>query len=239
MSNAIKLQPLTNQARLSAPVYEALKAQILSLDIYDPATERRMDERTLADQLGISRTPLREAIMRLEQEGFLEILPRRGVYIRQKTLEEILEMLELWGALEGTAARIASTRASDESVAHLRRLVSEQPHDPHEYSEANIVFHRMVLSLSGNQLMIETGDKLLEHLATVRRRAMIDPSRAERSLSDHAGIVAAIEGRHADLAARRVEAHTARLHAYLRRSWHMLTGEDSSAPAVAAAVNET
>ncbi|MEM6423353.1 MAG: GntR family transcriptional regulator, partial [Pseudomonadota bacterium] len=230
MSNGIKLTPIESPERLSAPVYEALKRQILALDIYDPASELRMDERGLADQLGISRTPLREAIMRLEQEGFVEILPRRGVFIRRKSLDEILEMLELWGALEGTAARIACTRAADAEIAGLRRLAGDASHDPHEYSEANIAFHRTVLTLSGNRLMIETGEKLLEHLAVVRRRAMADPARAERSVSDHAGIVAAIEGRHADLAARRVEAHTARLHAYLRRSWRYLIGEEAASP---------
>jgi DNA-binding GntR family transcriptional regulator len=215
---------------LKESLYAALREAVVGLDLYDPATPLRMDERGLAERLGISRTPLRAAIARLEQEGFVETRPRRGVFLRRKPLWEVLEMLEMWGALESMAARLACARADEAAVARLRRLA--RGYTPEgalaglgEYSEANIAFHRAVLRLPGNRRMIDAGEGVLAHLAPIRRRATRDPSRAERSVEDHSAIVAAIEAREADLAARRVAAYNARLAAYLRRSWRYLTGE--------------
>jgi len=236
MARSITLRPVDPAAGLREPIYEALKRAIMELDVYDPKAQTRMDERTLAESLGVSRTPLRAAIARLEQEGFVETQPRRGVFIRRKTLPEVLEMLEMWGALESSAARLACARATDAAIRGLRAAVggytaSGARAEIGEYSEANIAFHRAVLALSGNRRMVEAGDSLLAHLAVVRRRALADPDRAERSVIDHGGIIAAIEAREADLSARRVEAHTQRLHAYLRRSWRYLTGDAAAAVA--------
>ncbi|MEM6677575.1 MAG: GntR family transcriptional regulator [Pseudomonadota bacterium] len=229
MGKVLTFEPVSASMSLRDTIYGALKRSIMELDVYDPDAQRRLDERSLAEQFGISRTPLREALNRLEQEGFLEIRPRRGILIRRKTLPEVLEMLEMWSALESMAARIACARAPADQIAGLRRIAQHTAEDAQaalsEYSEANIAFHRAVLALSGNQLMIDTGEGLLAHLAVIRRMALRDPDRAERSVTDHGGIIAAIEARQADLAARRVEAHTARLHAYLRRSWRYLSGE--------------
>ncbi|MGF1553035.1 MAG: GntR family transcriptional regulator [Paracoccaceae bacterium] len=219
---------------LAMPVYEVLKREIVALDVYDADVGLRMDERGLAERLGVSRTPLRGALARLEQEGFVETRPRRGVFVRRKSLGEVVEMLEMWGALESMGARLACQRADEAAIAALARRAEadaaagrEGGADLGEHSEANIAFHRAVLALSGNARMIATGDGLIAHLAVVRRRAARDPARLERSARDHAGIVAAIEARDADLAARRVTAHNARLSAYLRRHWRHLTGENA------------
>ena len=78
---------------------------IVEIDIYADRDEHRLDERQLADQLGVSRTPIREALVRLEHEGLVRILPRRGAYVARKTKREILEMITVWAALESMAAR--------------------------------------------------------------------------------------------------------------------------------------
>ena len=82
MRRTLDLKLVDGSFSLKEHVYDVLKTSIMDLDIYGPGTNLRMDERTLAEQLGISRTPIREAIMRLEQEGFVEIVPRRGVDIQ-------------------------------------------------------------------------------------------------------------------------------------------------------------
>src|SRR6056297_3546242 len=105
MTKRISLKPIDGVFSLKEHIYGVLKASIMDLDIYDPEANLRLDERSLAEQLGISRTPIREAIMRLEQEGFVDIQPRRGVYIKRKSLEEISEMITVWAALESMAAR--------------------------------------------------------------------------------------------------------------------------------------
>jgi DNA-binding GntR family transcriptional regulator len=229
VGKTLDLKPVDSSFSLKEHIYEVLKTSIMDLDIYDPDTNLRMDERTLADRLGISRTPIREAIMRLEQEGFLEIAPRRGVYIKRKSLNEILEMITVWAALESMAARLACERASDAEIAGLRKIAGAFNKDKakahiSEYSEANIDFHLCVLGLSKCQMLQDIAKGLFTHLKAVRRKALRDTARADRSVVDHMNIIEAIEERNADLASDLVRDHTLRLHDYIRRSWKFIVG---------------
>src|SRR3546814_4939807 len=119
------------------------------MDIYDHQGEIRLDERQLSERLGVSRTPIREAMTLLEQEGFVRSQPRRGIFVVRKTRREIVEMITVWAALESMAARLAAQRASDEEIRSLRRMFTEfekeRPADHmDEYSEANITFHQKI-----------------------------------------------------------------------------------------------
>lgn len=230
MTTELKLKPVDGTFSLKEHIYGVLKQSIMDLDIYDPATNLRMDERTLADQLGISRTPIREAIMRLEQEGFVDIQPRRGVFIKRKSLNEILEMITVWAALESMAARLACTRASDAEIAELRRIGARYTRDNAkanigEYSEANIEFHLCILGLSKCSMLQQIAEGLFTHLKAVRRRGLADTARADRSLVDHMNIIEAIETRSDDLASVLVREHTIRLHDYIRHTWKHIAGE--------------
>ena len=87
----------------------------------------------------------------LEQEGFVRTVPRRGIFIVRKTKREIIEMIEMWAALESMAARLATLNASDADIAKLRHMfdefVNEAPAEHiHEYSEANIAFHQAIIA---------------------------------------------------------------------------------------------
>lgn len=230
VTNQLNLRPVDASFSLKEHIYDVLKGSIMDLDIYDPETNLRMDERTLAEQLGISRTPIREAIMRLEQEGFVEIQARRGVFIKRKSLEEILEMITVWAALESMAARLACTVASDKEIAELRRIGTQYTKDKakahiSEYSEANIDFHLCVLSLSKCEMLQDIAKGLFTHLKAVRRRGLTDSTRADRSVVDHMNIIEALEDRDAELADQLVREHTFRLHDYIRRSWKVISGE--------------
>ena len=88
MAVDVKLQPVSINFTLKDHIYDVLRESILKVDIYDADSELRLDERQLAEQLGISRTPIREALARLAQDGLVEILPRKGVFIHRKSLEE-------------------------------------------------------------------------------------------------------------------------------------------------------
>ncbi|HSF93833.1 MAG TPA: GntR family transcriptional regulator [Thermohalobaculum sp.] len=227
VGKTLDLKPVDGSFSLKEHIYDVLKTSIMDLDIYDPDTSLRMDERTLADRLGISRTPIREAIMRLEQEGFVEIAPRRGVYIKRKSLDEILEMITVWAALESMAARLACERASDDEIARLRQIGTQFSKGSvkaqlSEYSEANIEFHLCVLGLSKCQMLQDIAKGVFAHLKAVRRKALRDGSRADRSVVDHINIIEAIEDRNADLASDLVREHTLRLHEYIRRSWKFI-----------------
>lgn len=227
----IKLQPVTTSYSLKDHIYPVLKKAILDMDIYSEDANLRLDERKLAEQLQISRTPIREALARLEREGFVEIRPRKGVYVRPKTLPEVLEIVVVWAALESMAARLVTEVASDREIATLRKLgvkhsADSQRADLEEYSEANIRFHQRILELSGCTLLSETADPLLQHMHAVRRRAMREKDRISRSVVDHMAIIEAIEHREGELAAMLVRDHTMKLHDHIRTTWQELQGTE-------------
>ena len=106
MSIGDKLTPIAESFTLKDHTFAVLRAAILDMDIYSPNADLRLDERKLADKLGISRTPIREALARLAQEDLVQIIPRKGVFVCRKTRQEILEMIITWAALESMAARL-------------------------------------------------------------------------------------------------------------------------------------
>lgn len=224
MSISAKLQPVSANFSLKEHIYGVLRSAIMEMDIYSDNIDLRLDERKLAEQLGISRTPIREALAKLEQEGFVDIQPRKGVYVKPKTLEEVLEMVVVWAALESMAARLVTKSASDEQISSLRALGVKHSSDSGradiaEYSEANIKFHQRILELSGCTLLKDTADGLLQHMYAVRRRAMREGDRVSRSVVDHMAIIEAIENREGELAAMLVRNHTMKLHDHIRRTW--------------------
>lgn len=223
-SISAKLQPVTANFSLKEHTYGVLRSAIMDMDIYNNEVDLRLDERKLAEQLGISRTPIREALARLEQEGFVEIQPRKGVYVRPKTLDEVLEMVVVWAALESMAARLVTEVATDDDIQSLRVLGVKHSSDSNradiaEYSEANILFHQKILELSGCELLKVTADSLLQHMYAVRRRAMTEGDRINRSIVDHMAIIEAIENREGELAAMLVRDHTMKLHDHIYKSW--------------------
>src|ERR1700729_3216355 len=96
----LSLAPINATVSLRDQAYARLRQAISEADIYRSREEIRLDEKDLTEALGVSRTPIREAMTLLEQEGFLRTVPRRGIYIVRKTKHEIVEMIYMWAALE-------------------------------------------------------------------------------------------------------------------------------------------
>jgi len=232
MAGGLILKPVDANFLLGDHIYGVLREAILGMDIYDPATDLRLDERALAEQLGISRTPIREALVRLEQDGFVIVRPRKGVFVLRKSIDEIAEMITVWAALESMAARLATERASDHDLTSLRKMAkrfSKTKASAHieEYSEANIEFHQQILELSKCAMLKSIADGLFLHMRAVRRHAMPEKDRTERSVVDHIHIIEAIEARDADLASRLVREHTMRLHDHVIETWTELTEQQT------------
>ncbi|WP_341989509.1 GntR family transcriptional regulator [Azorhizobium sp. AG788] len=209
----INVKPIETESSFRMKAYKALKAAIMEMDIYAHDEEIRLEERQLSEKLGVSRTPIREAMTLLEQEGFVRSVPRRGIFVVRKTKQEILEMITVWAALEGMAARLASQIASDGDIKLLRENVrafaNRNPEEfVSEYSEANLAFHKLIIRMSGCELLAETTDNLFPHMRGVRKVTIGQDHRAQRSILDHTRIVEAIEKRDADLAERLVREHT-------------------------------
>src|SRR5580765_2539204 len=218
----LTLQPLSSNVSFRDQAYAALKQAIMDADIYAHRDEIRLDERQLSQALGVSRTPIREAMSLLEQEGFLRTVPRRGGFIVRKTKKQIIEMIEVWAALESMAARLATINASDEDIAGLRRLFDEFRNSTpaehiHEYSEANIAFHQAIIRLSGSHLMGKTIDDVLIHVRAIRRMTISQRDRASRSIKDHMKIIEALEARDTELAERLVRQHSLDLAAHVEK----------------------
>ena len=210
----INLQPLSIPTVLKDRVYEALKAAISSMDIYADENPPKLDERQLAEELGVSRTPIREALSRLEQEGLVQNIPRRGAFLVRKTKKEILEMICVWGALESLAARMATVHASDEEIAGLRKMFAtfkdSEGASAHidEYSDKNISFHQAIIRLSKCDLLVEIAEGLFIHMHSIRSRTIRERERVTGSIIDHMHIIEALEKRDAELAERYVREHT-------------------------------
>lgn len=231
MSISDSLTPIAVNFTLKDHTYSILREAILGMNPYQVDVDLRLDERKLAEQLAVSRTPIREALARLAQDGLVEIIPRKGVFILRKSREEVLEMVVTWAALESMAARLATGVASDAGLRALRKFavkhtVNATNAELNEYSDANIKFHQNILELSGCKLLKSTADGLFMHMYAVRRRAMGEGDRASRSLVDHMQIIEALEARDADLAARLVREHTMRLHDHIARTWTRLENMD-------------
>ncbi|HTI16757.1 MAG TPA: GntR family transcriptional regulator [Trinickia sp.] len=210
---ALTLAPIGASASLRDRAYASLKRAIAETDIYRSREDIRLDEKELAEALGVSRTPVREAMTLLEQEGFLRTVPRRGVYIQRKTRREIVEMIYMWAALESMAARLATLRASDEDIAGLRRIFDDfsgaTPGDHlDEYSDANIAFHQSVVELSKSPLLVETIKNIFMHVRAIRRMTIARNDRAERSIGDHMRIIEALEARDTERAEQLVRQHS-------------------------------
>ena len=234
MASEIKLKPIATDFTIKDHLYEVIRDHILSIDIYAMDEELRLDERQLASQLGVSRTPIREVLARLAQDGLVEILPRKGVFIHRKSMSDILDMVITWAALESMAARLATKVASDDDFILLRRFAlnntaSSSEMQISEYSDANIKFHQTILELSGCALLKTTADQLFMQMAAIRRRAIHEDDRASRSVSDHMQIIDALEARDADLASNLVREHTMRLHDHIQSRWMVFSNsEDAS-----------
>ena len=197
-----------------------LKETIAAMNIYEGTGEPRLNERQLFQDLGVSRTPIREAIARLEQEGLVRIVPRRGVFVARKSKHKILEMITVWAALEIMAVRLIIEHATDEEIASLRSLFATMEDNTaqaniDEYSGMNIRFHQAIIKLSKSELICSMTETLFIHMRSIRARTIGENDRAQRSIIDHMNIITALEDRDADLAERLSREHTLGLAAHV------------------------
>jgi DNA-binding GntR family transcriptional regulator len=196
----LAIEPIDTSFSFKSKAYAALKNVIVSMDVYRSRQDIRLDERQLAQDFGVSRTPVREAMAQLEREGFVRAVPRRGVYVVRKTKREVIEMITAWAALESMAARLITDNASDGEIAALRRMFAtfengEVRAHLDEYSEVNIEFHQTIIRMSGNGVLISLAENLFTHMRMIRRKTIGEKDRADRSIRDHMNIIEALEAR--------------------------------------------
>ena len=220
----LDVRPIDTQSSFRTQAYHALKQAITSVNIYAEPDQIRLDERQLSQDLGVSRTPIREAMTLLEQEGFVKTLPRRGIFLVRKTKREIIEMIQVWAALESLAARLITLNTADAEIAGLRHLFDEFQGDGRspeghvdEYSDANIKFHQSIIKLSGNRCIVDMTENLFIHIRAIRQMTIGQDNRAARSIVDHLRMIEALEKRDTELAERLTRQHTLDLAAHVEK----------------------
>lgn len=161
---------------------------------------QRLVETELCGRLGVSRTPLREALRVLSTEGLVRLVPNRGAYVSQPTMAEVRDMFEAMAVLEGTCARWACERASDADLRRLRKLhdglerhFARRDHEG--YIQTNHAFHTLLQELSGNRTLDTVLRGLRHKLFLYRYRQLYQPSRFRESIEEHRRLMEALEAR--------------------------------------------
>ncbi|WP_448206912.1 GntR family transcriptional regulator [Azospirillum sp. sgz302134] len=193
----------TRRPSLGEEAYDRLRALLLDSGRYAPGD--KVNVIALAQELGVSRSPVWDAIARLESEGLLEVVPRHGVFLVRFDARRLAELYETREALEGMAARLAAERAGLAEVAALEQSLKDQQDclergDAAGYADAALAFHQAVLRIAGNT----TIERMLEALYAQTRAMCRGMPATDGDLSarrdDHAHLVAAIRARDPDRA---------------------------------------
>lgn len=175
-----------------------------------------IDEMKLAAELGISRTPLREAIKVLAAEGLVTIKVRRGAYVSEVSQQDLREIYELLALLEADAAEVACWRASDGDLAELERIHTQmaeaadpQQGSPKRFFELNEAFHLCILDLGHNRWRKQLVLDLRKMMKLYRHVSLAKQGRIAESLAEHRAILEALRARDPQIAAKTVRHHFA------------------------------
>ena len=189
-----------------------------------------IDEPTLCEQLGISRTPLREALKVLHSENLVEMVARKGCKVRQLDDIDLLEMFPVMASLEGLCANLATQKLRASDLKRLEKIHTQlerfaEKEDVDKYYEANREFHRLIQDLSENRWLIRIAEELRNVLGLARHRQLTMPGRLQSSLQEHREIMAALRSGDAEAAAKAMHNHLCRQEGVLRKENELQSGE--------------
>lgn len=203
---------LVDNPNLRGQTYKILKNMIILRKV-EPG--KKICEETLAREIGVSRTPIREALCRLEHEGIVKIVPRRGAFVADPSQSNIKDILYLREVLEGLVVRLVTPTLTGETLRKLRECLEqllatpEEQREAIEYTDAEVEFHALLLSQCENQILNKVMEMVYAHLQIVRLRTVVLPGRAKKSLEEHRLILEALEKRDAGQAEAMMRAHVA------------------------------
>ncbi|HWR45015.1 GntR family transcriptional regulator [Sporomusa sp.] len=172
----------------------------------------RLMEIQLAEELGVSRTPVREAIRKLELEGFVVMIPRRGTYVADLSIKDINEVFEIRTALDVLAAGLAVERITEDELEQLERLLVEigeliEQDDADKLVESDSQFHDILYRASRNDRLVGIINNLREQFTRFRSISIQYPGRMQKSVEEHRRLVEAIASRDTDLAQQLAREH--------------------------------
>ncbi|QUL98195.1 MAG: GntR family transcriptional regulator [Candidatus Fermentithermobacillus carboniphilus] len=186
---------LEEQQSLRDKVYAKIK-QAITEGVFPPGT--RLVENELAERLKVSRTPVREALLRLSREGLVTVLPRRGVLVESLSLKDVEEVFLLREVLEGLAGALAAQRITENEIKKLEDVVkasleAAERNDQEEAIRLNGVFHSIILEAAKSPRLTELLNVVLGQISTYRRISMSQPGRPRAAAEEHARILNALK----------------------------------------------
>ena len=172
----------------------------------------RLMEIQLADELGVSRTPVREAMRKLELEGYVIMLPRRGTYVANISIRDINEVFEIRTTLDALASGLAAERITEEELEQLERLLVSigeniETRNMKKVVEDDMEFHDILYKASRNQRLVGIISNLREQMTRFRSMSMSYPGRLKKTLEEHSRLVEAIAQRDVELAQKLAVEH--------------------------------
>lgn len=193
---------LENYKPLRELVFQALKEAIIGGEL---KPGERLMEVQLAEEMGVSRTPVREAIRKLELEGLVVMIPRKGAYVSDITIKDAAEFFEIRWALEGLAAALAAERITDEEIEELERVSQEvkkaaEKTDIEALIEKDAEFHKILFNATRNDRLAQMIKNLKEQLHRFREKSFANPKRVRNTIKEHQKIIDALKSRDAQKA---------------------------------------
>ncbi len=172
----------------------------------------KLNEINLCEQIGVSRTPLREALRALSAEGLVQIHPNRGAFVAEISMEELQHTFEVMSILEGSCARLAADRLTNADLEELEELHEKleehyRNNDPHAYVKHNQNYHEFIQEKTGNPVLSRIASGLRSRILLHRFRQIYRPGRLDGSMEEHRGLMEAFRAREGERAEKLMRLH--------------------------------
>jgi DNA-binding GntR family transcriptional regulator len=209
MDDFLKIDKIQNHKLLSQRVYAILKTAIIQGDLEAGA---KLTEAKISTQLGVSKTPVREALRQLADEEFVKITPHQGVVVNEILIEDIEEFLQIRMALEGLAANLAAERISNKEIKELEKYNKQMyefaiKKDLLAFGKENAKFHNLLLHTSGNKRLTRIVSNFTDIAYRFWLKSLNEPEKYKNSLEEHINILTALKKRDSEEAERLVRVH--------------------------------
>lgn len=200
---------LENYELLNQKAYRVLKRAIIRGDL-TPNSKLILTE--IAKSLGISNTPIREAINKLSSEGFVKIIPNKGIIVKEVNIDDLQEILQVRAFLDGLIGKLASKKTTDKEIRDMMEIINKMEYavkrdDRLTYNDLDIQFHDFLLNITENNKLKEIYNNLIIHLYKFRIRTLSIPNRMNLSFKEHRDIALAIKERNPDKADKLSQIH--------------------------------
>lgn len=209
MDDSLKIDKIQNHKLLSQRVYSILKTAIIQGDLEEGS---KLTEAKVAKELGVSKTPVREALRQLADEEFVRITPNQGVVVSKISIEDIKDFLQLRMALEGLAANLAAKRISKKEIKELEKYNEQMcefavKKDLSAFAKENDKFHNLLLHASGNKRLTRTASNFTDIAYRFWLKSLNEPEKLKSSLEEHGNIITALKKRDSEQAEQLIRIH--------------------------------